>query len=282
MGGSPSPSLAIAVARAGGMGMVSGSGGIDALRRQIDLIPSGLPVGVNFIVPFLHASALEEASQRTRYVELFWGAPDEALVKIIHRGGALAGWQVGTSDDAQSAEQAGCDLVIVQGTEAGGHVCGTVGLFALLEETVGCVGVPVVAGGGVGTGRTMAATLVAGAQGVRVGTRFLAATESFAHPRYVDALIRASTEDTVITTAFGDGWPDAPHRVLKSSIEAGLSRGKDQQWSPLWPTEEFSGVVEAAALYAGQSVGSVRKRQPAADILAELVAEAEKVLAARS
>jgi nitronate monooxygenase len=278
MGGSPSASLAIAVARGGGLGMVSGSAGAEALRQQIDQIPSDLPVGVNFIVPFLDLSSLEEAAERTRYVELFWGAPNEDKVRVIHQGGALAGWQVGTSDDAVKAEQAGCDIVIVQGTEAGGHVCGTVGLFALLEETIERVDVPILASGGVGTGRTMAAALVAGAQGVRVGTRFLAASESFAHSRYVDALIKATAEDTVLTTAFGDGWPDAPHRVLRSSIEAGESRGQDQVWSPMWPTEEFVGPVEAAALYAGQSVGAVNGRQPAAEIVAELVSEAERLL----
>jgi nitronate monooxygenase len=140
------------------------------------------------------------------------------------------------------------------------------------------VDVPLIAAGGIGTGRAMAAALTAGADAVRVGTRFVAATESIAHPAYVEALIAARAEDTVITTAFGDGWPDAPHRVLKSCLDAGIALGSAQIWRTDWPTAESVGPIEARALYAGQSVGAVRSRQPAAEIVAELVEEAEAVL----
>src|SRR5204863_6058625 len=138
--------------------------------------------------------------------------------------------------------------------------------------------VPVIAAGGIGTGHAMAAALAAGADAVRVGTLFIAAAESTAHPRYVDALISATAEDTVVTTAFGDGWPDAPHRVLRSSIEAGKKLGAAHSWSPDWPQIGYTGPAEARALYAGQSVGAVRSRQPAAAIVAELVEEAERQL----
>jgi NAD(P)H-dependent flavin oxidoreductase YrpB (nitropropane dioxygenase family) len=110
----------------------------------------------------------------------------------------------------------------------------------------------------------------------------MAASESIAHPTYVEALIRAGADDTVITTAFGDGWPDAPHRVLKSAIAAGQTLGAAQSWAPDWPTSTSVGAVEARALYAGQSVGAVRSRQPAAAIVAELVEEAERVLSRTS
>ena len=99
-------------------------------------------------------------------------------------------------------------MIVAQGMKAGGHVRGTLGLVPLLDEVCTVIDVPIIAAGGIGTGTAMAAALVAGADAVRI-ERFMAASESMAHPTYVDALIRASTDDTVITTAFGDGWPDS-------------------------------------------------------------------------
>src|SRR5258706_530627 len=99
--------------------------------------------------------------------------------------------------------------------------------------------------GGLGV---LSGTLGGGGLGVRVGTRFIAAAESTAHPVYVDALIGATADDTVLTTAFGDGWPDATHRVLKSSIEAGERLGPAQSWTPDWPAAGYSGAAEARAL----------------------------------
>jgi nitronate monooxygenase len=278
MGGSASPDLAIAVARAGGLGMLSGAISAEALTAQLDAVPPDLAVGVNFLVPFLDRATLELACARSQFIECFWGQPDAGVVATVHAAGARAGWQVGSADEARAARDAGCDLIVAQGIEAGGHVRGTTGLLPLLEEVRAAVNVPIVAAGGIGSGRAMAAALVAGADGVRVGTRFLAATESDAHPAYVDALIRSGADDTVLTTAFGEGWPDAPHRVLKSALAAGQARGATQSWTPDWPTTAAVGAVDARALYAGQSVGSVRTRQPAAEIVAELVAEAGAVL----
>jgi NAD(P)H-dependent flavin oxidoreductase YrpB (nitropropane dioxygenase family) len=151
-------------------------------------------------------------------------------------------------------------------------------LLPLLDEVLGVVDVPVIAAGGIGSGRGVAAVLSAGADAARVGTRFIAASETGAHPVYVDALIAATAVDTVLTTAFGDGWPDAPHRVLQSSVEAGTKLGASQSWSPEWPTSTYAGVAEARPLYAGQSVGSVHSHQTAADIVAELVGGAERLL----
>ena len=278
MGGFTSPDLAIAVSRAGGFGMLTGTIGNQALAAQLDDVPADGNVGVNFLVPFLDRRALEEASARTPLVELFWGVPDRELVEIVHAGGARAGWQVGSADEARAAGDIGCDLVVAQGLEAGGHVRGTTALLPLIDEVRAAVDVPIVAAGGIGTGRAMAGALAAGADAVRMGTRFLAATESIAHPAYVDRLIESTADDTVITTAFGDGWPDAPHRVLKSAIAAGESLGAAQSWSPEWPARSYGGNAESRALYAGQSVAAVRSRQPAAEIVAELIDEAERAL----
>jgi NAD(P)H-dependent flavin oxidoreductase YrpB (nitropropane dioxygenase family) len=279
MGGVATPDLATAVARAGGIGMLSGTVGRDGLAGHLDAVPVDAPIGVNFLVPFLDRAALEEAASRSAFVEFFWAMPEVGLVEIAHDGGARVGWQVGSADEARSARDAGCDVIVVQGVEAGGHVRGVVGLLPLLDEVCSVIDLPVIAAGGIGTGRGMAAALAAGADAVRVGTRFIAAQESTAHPVYVNALIGATAADTVLTTAFGDGWPDAPHRVLRSSIEAGERLGSGQSWTPDWPSSTHTGQVEARALYAGQSVGSVRSRQTAAEIVVELVEEAERLLA---
>ena len=278
MGGFATPELAIAVARAGGLGMFSGTIGADALAAQLDAVPAHVAIGVNFLIPFLDREALEDAATRSPLVEFFWGTPDPAIVTSVHEGGARAGWQVGSADEARAARDAGCDLIVAQGVEAGGHVRGTVGLLALLDEVRATVTVPIVAAGGIGTGRAIAATLAAGADGVRIGTRFVAASESTAHPIYIDALIRSGADDTVLTTAFGEGWPDAPHRVLRSAVAAGEALGAGQSWSPEWPSTSSVGAIEAHALYAGQSVGSVRTRQSAAEIVTELMVEAEHAL----
>jgi nitronate monooxygenase len=278
MGGMTTPNLALAVARAGGVGMLTGTIGQEALSAHLDVVPEDAPIGVNFLVPFIDPAALEEAAARSSLVEFFWGVPTATTIDLVHAGGARGGWQVGSVDEALAARDAGCDVIVVQGTEAGGHVRGTIGLLPLLDEVRGAVDLPIVAAGGIGTGRAMAAALVAGADAVRVGTRFIAATESNAHPTYVDALVRSGAGDTVVTTAFGEGWPDAPHRVLKSAVAAGEALGEAQSWTPDWPSSDFVGPVEARALYAGQSVGAVRARQPASVIVAELVTEAERVL----
>ena len=278
MGGFTTPDLAIAVAAAGALGMLTGTIGAAALGAQLDVVPPEFVVGVNFLVPFLDRAALEAASGRSPYVECFWGTPDAQVVETVHTGGGRAGWQVGSADEARDAQDAGCDVIVAQGIEAGGHVRGTAGLLPLLEEVRAAVDLPVVAAGGIGSGRAMAAALVAGADAVRVGTRFLAAKESIAHPTYIDALIRSDADDTILTTAFGDGWPDAPHRVLRSAIAAGEALGEAQSWAPDWPVATSVGAVEARALYAGQSVGSVRSRQTAADIVAELVSDADAAL----
>src|SRR5205085_7101260 len=111
------------------------------------------------------------------------------------------------------AVDAGCDLVIAQGTEAGGHVRGTIGLLPLLDAVLERVAVPIVAAGGIATPGAVAAAMAAGAAGVRIGTAFVATVESGAHPDYIAALLRADGGDTVLTEAFGVGWPNAPHRV---------------------------------------------------------------------
>jgi NAD(P)H-dependent flavin oxidoreductase YrpB (nitropropane dioxygenase family) len=138
-----------------------------------------------------------------------------------------------------------------------------------LPKVLHAVDVPVVGAGGIATPEQVRDVLAAGADGVRVGTRFVATEESAAHPDYLRRLIAArGPDDTVLTTHFDDGWPNAPHRVLRSALEAARARG----WhgvSP--PSRETPGRVDFMALYAGEGVGSVRAVQPAADVVKELM-----------
>lgn len=178
---------------------------------------------------------------------------------------------------------------MAQGVEAGGHVRGRLGLLPLLSDVLEAVACPVVAAGGIGTGRALAAVLSAGASAARIGRRLVAASESGAHPRYIDALIAATPEDTTLTEAFSLNWPNAPHRVLRSCVEAaerftGDVVGHDgrrdiHRWAGAEPGRATVGAIEAMALYAGQSVGAVRRVEPAAEIIGEILRDAEICLA---
>jgi NAD(P)H-dependent flavin oxidoreductase YrpB (nitropropane dioxygenase family) len=270
MGGVTTPALAAAVARAGGLGMLGGAGlSADEVIGHVRAAGMEGQLGVNFLVPFLDLAVLEAVAPAVRVVELFYGDPEAGVVDRIHQGGALAAWQVGSVDEARGAADAGCDLVVVQGNEAGGHVRGRQPLLPLLAEVRSIVDVPLVAAGGIGDGAAMATALEAGADAVRVGTRFLAAEEADVHPDYLSALVAAGAGDTELTESFALLWPDAPHRVLRSCIEA--SDDDPAVRSPHPPGRDFVGDVAAAALYAGTSVDHVHGSMSAADIVDELI-----------
>ena len=281
MGGVTTPGLAAAVAREGALGMIA-AGGLPAdvvvgqVGAAIDTAGAGTRVGASFLMPFFDERAIDAVSGIAALVECFYGDPDARVVRRIHDGGALAAWQVGTDVEARAAVDAGCDVVVVQGREAGGHVRGTVPLLQLLDRVRGRTDVPLVAAGGIGTGTAMAAALLAGADAVRVGTRFVATSEADVHPSYGAALIAAGSDDTVLTEAFSMGWPHAPHRVLRRCVEA--SALDPALRSPVPPTRAFDGDVAAAALYAGESVGDVTAVLPAAAVVRELVRDADAVM----
>jgi NAD(P)H-dependent flavin oxidoreductase YrpB (nitropropane dioxygenase family) len=264
---------------------------LERLQRQ-----TSRPIGTNFLVPFLDDPAcVAIAAARSPLVEFFFGDPDGALVELVHAGGALAGWQVGSRQEAIAAAEAGCDLIVAQGVEAGGHVRGITPLRHLVGEVLEAVDVPVLATGGISSGQAMAAALEAGADGVRVGTRLLAAAEAGIHPVYRAALIASTAEDTVLTEAYAIGWPiSAPHRVLRSSVEAaeafqGEVVGEKSnpytgevapvgRFEKVVPTDRTTGAITAMSLFAGESVGSVSCVQPATAIVRELSEEAERWL----
>jgi NAD(P)H-dependent flavin oxidoreductase YrpB (nitropropane dioxygenase family) len=288
MPGVATPALAAAVADAGGLGMI-GAPMLppELLAQTLTALRADTPgvFGVNFLMPFLAERAVVAvAAAGARVVEFFYGDPDASLVEIVHAGGALASWQVGSQREAIAAAAAGCDVIVAQGCEAGGHVRGTVGLLPLLAQVVDAVTVPVIAAGGIATAHGVAAALAAGAAAVRVGTRFATALESGAHPDYVARLLAAASEDTVLTEAFSEMWPNAPHRVLRSCIDAAEQLKEplvgEVDWagetmpiprfSVFSPTVDTRGRIECMALYAGQSVGAVTRREPAAEIVRDL------------
>jgi nitronate monooxygenase len=295
MGWIAGPDLAAAVADAGGLGMIAmplvPTAVLADMLTSLERRTTGA-FGVNFLMPFLDRDGVEVAAGSARVVEFFYGDPDPALVATVHAGGALACWQIGSVAEARAAAEVGCDLIVAQGIEAGGHVRGKLALLPLLAQVLDAVDVPVVAAGGIASPRAMAAALAAGAAAVRVGTLLVATEEADAHPDYVQALIRARSEDTVLTEAFSVMWPDAPHRVLSSAVasaEALASETAGQaimagatvpipRLAPMAPTRSVTGAIDAMALYAGQSVGAVQRVQPAAEVVGQLTQGAERLL----
>jgi len=286
---SATASLPLAVAAAGGHGMYPGLAlAPAALEPVFDALAAETGAfGVNFIVPLMDRGSLELAVSRVPYVDFFLADPDPALVEVVRAGGAVCGWQVESPEEARAAEAAGCQVVVAKAWESGGRkrIEGPT-LLALLDGVLDAVSVPVIAAGGIATARGVAAALAAGAEGVRVGTRFIAAAESDAHPAWVQAVIGASAEDAVVSDAYNVGMPEpGPHRVLRSSIEAAgrLAEGEDVgvirlagaeipvvRFAASPPTRDSTGAIEAMPFYAGQSAGAVRAIQPAAEIVAEL------------
>lgn len=270
-----------AVTNAGGLGTVVATR-MDA--QQCDELFGSLPkpIAANFTRPRdENIDAIAAAAKQARVVEFFWSDPRPAFVNLVHESGALAAWQCGSLPEARAAVDAGCDYVTLQGVEAGGHVRGTMPVRELVAAGADVLEVPIVAAGGIATAQAVAELIELGAAGVRIGTRFVTAAETEAHPRYVELLLAASGDATVLTEAFEVGWRDAPHRVLRSAVDAALafhgdvtgSRGalEISHWASTPPHMETVGEIDAMALYAGMGVGDVTRVEPAADIVADLV-----------
>src|SRR2546427_8988630 len=188
IGGLARPQLATAVSEAGGLGMVyAGSFDPNQMTEVFEDMrhrTSGV-FGANFLIPDVFVSHLNEireqvetASKLVKVVEFFYRQPDPSLVDLVHQGGALASWQVGSNEEAVAAAEAGCDMIVAQGVEAGGHIRGKVSLLTLLRQVFDSVKGPVLAAGGISRWRALAACLAAGASGARDWTRFIAATQA--------------------------------------------------------------------------------------------------------
>jgi nitronate monooxygenase len=253
------------------------------------------PIGANMLMPFADRSVVEAVAPRVRVFDFYHGDPDEDLVAVVHDAGALASWQVGSRDEALAAIDAGCDILAVRGVEGGGRMHGREPLLPLLGQVLDRAGdVPVLAAGGLATGRDLAAVLAAGAAGARMGTRFVATDESGAHPVYKQAIVDAGSHETELVTDFSVLWPDGPqpHRVLRRALEAARAVDGDTvgemtvrgevhpipKFAVIPPSATCTGNIEAFAMYAGISAGSVDRIEPTADVIARIAAEAAQLL----
>jgi NAD(P)H-dependent flavin oxidoreductase YrpB (nitropropane dioxygenase family) len=313
MGGVALSNLAGAVSEAGGFGFIGLAGfSPAAIHHEIEAAReiTKKPIGVNLLIPFLRPGTVEAvAEEPIAAATFFWGTPAEhsdsirrlrdARIKVI--------WQCGSASEARAAADAGVDAIMAQGVEAGGHVRGTTTTMALIPAVRDAVGdLPMVAAGGLADGRGLAAVIALGADGGVFGTRFVAANESAAHRDYKKAVIAAQAEDTLYTTLFDIGWPEAPHRVIRTAtVEAWESAGRPPtgkrpgegeaagamrrsdievplvRYSVFPPTEYIDGDINGLAFYAGQSCSLVNETLPAAEIVRRIADEACAAIANR-
>jgi len=302
MGGAVGPALAAAVSNAGGLGILPlWNADVDTLRAKVRLTRelTTKPLAVNLNMEFPQEERLEACLEEdVRIISFFWRDPSPLVAKAKDAG-AIVLHTVGNVADARRAVDCGVDVVVAQGWEAGGHVRGSVATLPLVPAVVDAIGdVPVVAAGGIADGRGLAAVLALGASAAWIGTRFLASEEVEIHPAYQRHVLEASENDTVhLDDLFDVGWREAPHRVIRNStvgaweavgrppsgerpgegevIADSPSRGELVRYGCNTPGPDFTGDIEALSMWAGQGLSLVSKVQPAAEIVGEIVEDAE-------
>lgn len=308
MGGAAGPDLVAAVSNAGGYGVIPLWGDpIDkvrnGIRRTRQLTDRNFAVNLNMSLEYGDAlrACIEE---QVHGVSFFWGH-DTTAVHTAKDAGLVVMASVGSSEEARLAQEAGADIIVAQGYEAGGHVWGQVSTMALIPAVSDAVDVPILAAGGIADGRGMAAALMLGAAGVWVGTRFLASPEAEIHETYRARVIEAAETDTDWHAELYDGhWPMAPHRTLKNPTSKawqdaecpppGSRPGEGDvigtrpggaeilRYECHTPRPGTEGRVGEMSMWCGQGVGSVRHIMPAAEIVAEIWDDARRCFSVRS
>ena len=293
---SADPRLPAAVSNAGALGSVALWWADDAgdLVGETAAL-TDRPFAGNFVLTSDQHRRLDQAlSAGLRIVSFLLGDPS-AYVDSVHDAGGLVLQTVASAEEARRAVGYGADIIVAQGWEAGGHLRGGVATLPLVPAVVDAVApVPVIAAGGIGDARGVAAVLALGAQAAWLGTRFLLADEMPIHEEYRQRLIAASETDAEwYANLYEVGWPDSPHRAIHNSTaerwEAagrpppGSRPGEGEviarfasgepivRYSPAPPLVGTTGEIEALSLWAGQSVALAKQTQPAAAIVAELV-----------
>lgn len=279
-------SLAAAVSNGGGLGIIAAGNApadwvADQIRRAREL--TDRPFGVNIMLLSPHAEAVIDAVCRERVSLITTGAGNpgkymarfkEAGVKVVPVIPSVA--------LARRVAQAGADAVIAEGGESGGHV-GELTTMALVPQVVDAVSIPVIAAGGIGDGRGVAAALCLGAEGVQMGTRFLTAHECTVHSAYKQKVIGAKDTDTVVTGR-NTGHPV---RVLKNKLARQFMQLESEGAAPEIMEALGSGKLALAAkegdidqgsIMAGQIAGLIKQEQPAEEILRQVWDEARTVL----
>ena len=290
--------LVTAVSNAGGLGTLGVTGLNTAqVREQIAAIHTATaqPFGVNFLL-FLtdEASFAAALEARPPVVSFAWARPEQDLrhyVQRVHDAGLLAMHMAGEVPEAVRAAEAGADVIVAQGTEGGGHV-GWMASMALVPMVVQAVApLPVLAAGGIVDGRGLAAALALGAEGVLLGTRFLATDESPIHANLKQAIVHSNGHDTMLTEipdiASGQVWPGAMARTLRNRF---LEQWAGREWALRQQARtvgeaaraaRLAGDVDNAAILIGQDAGLIDTILPAAEVVQRMVAQAEEIITGR-
>jgi len=297
-GGATSAPLVAAVSNAGGLGIVGLSGlSAASVQEQIAEIRASTdkPFGVNFLLFLIQEASLTAALEtRPPLVSFAWARPDQDLrpyVQRAHDAGSLAIYMAAEVPEARRAAEAGVDAVAAQGTEGGGHV-GWMASMTLLPMVARAVApLPVLAAGGIADGRGLAAALALGAEGVLLGTRFLATAESPLHPNFKQAIVRSDGHDTMLTEipdiAAGIVWPGAMARTLRNRF---IEQWAGREWALRQNARAAGAAVQAArlagdadhvTLLIGQDAGLIDSVGPAAEVIQRMVAEAERIIVDR-
>lgn len=294
-------SLVTAVGKGGGLGSMAmtWSARDEGIAAAAQLKAVGVPFFFNFVLRFGTAAPRWYAGAGLPAITLSWGV-DGDLIASLKSSNTRVGVQVGSVAGVRAALDAGADFIIVQGIEAGGHVQSSTPLERVLGGAIAIAdSTPVIAAGGIATAQDVARVMKQGAQGVMMGTCFVACEESIAHESYKQALVAAHADDTVYTNCFEIGWPYAMTRVLRNSTfemweaagnpEAPNRPGEGdivfrQGDEPLVrycdtpPAMGATGDLRGACLYAGTSVDGINSVRPAAEIVSSLWADAQSLL----
>jgi nitronate monooxygenase len=294
MAGSAGGALAAAVSNAGGFGMIGGTsgGGADWLRTQIRLTREHTqrPFGVGFISSFANIDELTQVAldERVAAINHSFADPTPYVAAARDRGVRIFA-QVQRVDQAIRAARAGVDVIIAQGTEAGGHT-GSAGTLALLPAVVDAVGdVPVVAAGGIADGRGLAAVLMLGAVGAWLGTRFVASHEWAGGDWEKRAVLAATADDTLRTSVYDQvRLAQFPEGVADRVLRNGFNQTWDGRAADIAANRPaLRRALEAGALAqdanvvdvsAGVGAGLIHALEPAGDIVRRIVAEAERTI----
>jgi len=298
MAGATSPELVAAVSTAGGLGVLGSTRqNPEELARDAAAIRAATtrPFGLNLLL-FLERPAQYEAllAARPRVISTAWAAVEQDLggyVARAHAVGALAMHMISTVAEAKVAARAGADIIVAQGTEGGGHI-GLMGTMPLVPMVVSAVApIPVLAAGGVADGRGLAAALALGADGVLLGTRFLATDEAPIAKGFKQAILDSDGHDTLVTdipdVASGNTWPGAYVRVRRNRfMEEWMGRDNELRRRRAEVSAQLREAAQAGdpdrgAVMIGQTAGLIDRIEPAGDLVRRISRDAEAILRER-